>query len=349
MAWSNNLNTQPLDKNYYKNPFTQAGREVLEPPNFSKHAGNPIFTRNNAQWLVDGSMKIYFPFVINARNILGVSALDTFYMYYSSDHSSGEGGIGLATASDPLGPWTDRGKVYSDITKGNQTETPSVIWNEKTSLFHMYYHNNYWQAGDTDVYRTQATCVATSPDGLTWTRYANNPILKIPDVEFPGDGHTGYARVFRIAGTWIATHLMGGTNNAHFGISYSKDGFNWQTDPRPIVGFADLTEDSSARRLEYSGTYPFIYRGKLWACYVTSPSVSGGTSTGKSIYVAPLTDIRKPNPLYKVLDPVASTWENTFVQWPCVLEYNNKLYLFYQGDGSDGNGAIGVAVAEVEL
>lgn len=45
---------------------------------------------------------------------------------------------------------------------GDQAETPSVVWNEETSKFHMYFQQE--AAG-----LNQSTFLATSPDGITWT------------------------------------------------------------------------------------------------------------------------------------------------------------------------------------
>lgn len=332
------------DIGQYRNSKAQVKKQVISKPEFKKIQNNPVFARNDASWLVSNNYKIYFPCVINAVDLLGPDAIDNFYMYYSSDHASGEGGIGLATAPTPEGPFTDRGRIYADTVSGSQTETPWVVWNPEANLFYMYYHNVFYNA----TYRTQATCLATSPDGVTFTRHASSPVLKVPDNdEFSGDGHTGYARVYRIAEEWVCYHLMGGGGLPKFGISYSDDGITWQTDPRPLMYGVDYTK-SNTRRLEPIQTVLFDFRGRLWSVQVTSPFNSGTDSGSRKIYVSPCDDLRLPSKMHLAIDTgAAGSWDDETVHWASILEYNNKLYMYYTGNGSDDNGAIGLAIAEV--
>lgn len=323
----------------YTRQITQATGQILEPPLFTKAINNPIFKRNDAAWLTSLGFKIYFPWVVNVGAILGVNAIDDFYMYYSSDHAIGEGGIGLATAPHPTGPWTDYGKIYSDIIEGEQTETPSVVFNPDTNLFHMYYQNS--NAG-----RNQSTCLATSANGVDgWTRYG--VVIDVPDYEYPGDGHTGYARVHRFGKTWIAYHLMGGADKPHFGISYSADGLTWQTDPRPLSSGVDITRDNT-KRLEPCQNFLFNFRGNLWSLQTVSPFNSGTVNEDRRIYLSPASDLRCPNAMFEgVFEGTTGTWDEATVHWGHVIEYEGSLYLYYTSANIDGNGAIGLAVSEV--
>lgn len=325
----------------FTNPLSQNTRQVIEGPVFQKWGTKPIFTRNDAPWLVAAGFKIYWPWVLpNMRSILGSAALDDIYLYYSSDHATGTGGIGLATAPKPEGPYTDRGLIYTDLTFGDQTETPCVVWNPDTSKFHMYYQ----QRG---VGRTQETCLATSPNGFNnWTLVAQG-VIHVPDVDFPGDGHTGYAKVFRLGKRWVAQHLMGGGDYGRFGISYSNDGITWQTDPNPMSNLADFTEDSYYRKIE-SVSVPFRFRGELWTTYSTSLLESGGVNTDRNVWVGPLRDMRQPVALFPTVPPgAAGTWDAGTISSAHVIEYQQKLYMYYQGVGLDGNAAFGLAIAEV--
>ncbi|RYM02807.1 hypothetical protein EWH99_10765 [Sporolactobacillus sp. THM7-7] len=337
-----------INKNKYTSYLynnTQAEKQIFEPPKFVKYPGNPVLRGRNIPWIISQNAKIYFPSVINAKEIFGDAALDVLYLYYSTDHATGNGGIGLSTASRPEGPWTDRGMIYQDAEEGGyQSETPFAVWNPETNLLHLYYHDSFFN----ETYRSQATCLATSPDGINFTRHPSSPIITVPEYEFPGDGHTGYAHVYRFGRKWVAFHLMGGTDNAHFGISYSDDGINWQTDPRPIAGHNDFSEDGVNRRLEYSATFPFIYRGELWGAFVTSPYISGPANSAKQIYVGPMKDFRQPVELYPAVKTGSvGEWDNQMVQWPYLLEFDSKLYMFYESEDIDRKGAFGIAIAEV--
>lgn len=77
---------------------------------------------------------LYYPFVLRVDDLIP-TPLGTYYMWYSSDHDTGgPGGVGLATAPTRLGPWTNRGVVFQDTVQGNQTETPSIVWNDEATL-----------------------------------------------------------------------------------------------------------------------------------------------------------------------------------------------------------------------
>jgi hypothetical protein len=331
------------------NRLSQQQRQLVESPRFEKFSGNPILLDGQIPWM--GTDKLYFPSVVHMTPILGSAAIDNFYMYFSTDHTQGEGGIGLVTAPHPTGPWTDRGRVYVDTVDGAQTETPCVIWNTDTNKFHLYYHNNFWATGSL-TYRSQATCLATSTDGVNWTRYANNPIVTVAEYEFPGDGHTGYARVYRVAGLWIMHHIMGGTNNGHTGVSYSRNGINWITDPRPFAGHMDYADTSYIDRkisICSASSYPFHFRGQLWTTFLISNPVSGGVIQNAEIYYSTFNNVRQPSYMIKGLAPGTwDEWDSLSISLPWVIEYENKLYMFYEGTrmGTLQKG-FGVAISEV--
>lgn len=193
----------------------------------------------------------------------------------------------------------------------------------------------------------QSTLLATSADGRTnWTRVGI--VLDIVENEFPGDGHTGNARVYKVGNRWFAVHLLGGGDCARYGVSYSNEGINWQVDPRPIYGgFTDVTEDGINRRIGLSNLTPFLFRGQMWAIWRTSSFTSGiGFGAGK-LYVAPFIDIRKPFGLSLALEASSSGWDSSEINEPFIIEYVGRLYLFYRSSGTDGKGAFGIAIAEV--
>lgn len=336
------LNKPIPESNYksYQEVSTQTKGYLNEVPNFKRYENNPILRGKDVPWIVNANSALYWQHVIEMESILGANALDKFYMYYSSDHAVANGAIGLATAPHPLGPWTDRGQIYQDtVNGGRETETPSILYNEETGRFHLYYQ----QIG---IGRMQSTVLATSPNGYDqWERYGL--VIDVPEYEFPGDAHTGYARVYRMGRTWVAHHLMGGGGTYHLGISYSEDGFTWQTDPRPIVGFADLLPTKFQRRIEFHHSYPFVYRGEMWLVFNVSPHVSGAGSSQKDIYVGKMRTPRKLYNLQKVLSPgEVGTWDNFAMKQPCVIEYESKLYMYYNASDTDGYGAFGIAIGD---
>jgi hypothetical protein len=322
-------------------PSLKGKRQLIEAPVFKKYGTTPLFTRPS--WLAGG--EIYFPCILSVGGILGAEALDKFYLYYSSDHSTGAGGIGLATAPRPEGPWTDRGNIFTDTTFGEQTETPCVVYNEVTDKFHMYYHQNYYASGDTGVYPTQATCLALSDDGVNFTIQAN-PLIKA-DLDLPGDGHTGYARVYRIGDLWVMKHSFGGTNFSHGGISYSKDGLTWQMDPRPVGAGAEWATDGVDRKIGVNEV--FWWRGRFWANVNDNAWASGSGDSTPKVYASPYVGPRYPGAgLFEIIKVGGvGAWDEKSIRNINIFEHDDKLYMFYEGVNAAGTNAFGLAIAEV--
>jgi len=276
------------------------------------------------------SPSLYWPWIIDARAILGGAALDEFYMYYSTDHEAvhANSGIWLATAPSEVGPWTGRGRVYIDNAGGQQTETPSVIWNPEENLFFMYYQQAQAPGGLGD----QSTLLATSPDGITWTRVGI--VLDIVAGANAGDGHTGYFRPYRVGGQWIGYHLMGGTGRPHFGISYSADGRTWWTDPNPLLYGAD---QSGTRQVTWNTSNIVWWRGRNYWIGSLDDFAAGAAPKDGRISIAPIADdgrhvIGVPK---TQLYPTALTYETTnYRSCYAFVGRDGKLYLYYNNVGA---------------
>jgi hypothetical protein len=219
---------------------------------------------------------VYWPNTFKAAGKI-TGALDAWYKLVSTDHDAGAGGIVLLTAPAPIGPWTDRGKVYTDTVLGTQTETPCVVYNPDDpngKPFYMYYSNaGTGTASGTGVQSTllakSATCLAGS-----WTRVG--VVLQAPAVaDRVGDGHTGYARVWRTGGAWHARSLQGGSSYSQQAVWTSRDGVAWTIDRRPLAGNVDTVPDPATSKV--SLWWPFTWRGQPWAVStITANGASGG-------------------------------------------------------------------------
>lgn len=334
-------------------PLALNNRTVGRPeyPTVTKYANNPVFLQS--QTWTDASCGFTWHSVIRVDDKIA-SPRAKYYMYYSTDHAtSGLDGIGLAWSNSPYGPWTDLGvKVFRDHANGDQCETPVIIWNASTSLFHLYYQ----LAGATGANGTQSSMVATSPDGETWTIVGI--ALDVPSgSQFPGDGHTGYIRPFQWAGMWFAHSLCGGTTTPHLGLSYSRDGLTFQLDPRPLNGAFDQIPSPTINKLKWNTGNIIDWRGRPWFVGCYGPSATGGLSIDENWCAAPLAlDFRR-----LAADPVSIAvahqipWEvdanaqggsAPVVTSPtgCLVD-GGKVYLYYRGGGKTG----GVGVAELVL
>src|SRR5205807_1046873 len=103
----------------------------------------------------------------------------TYYLYYTAERADETRTIALATATSPTGPWTKYASnpVLTPTASYEKhfLDTPSVLFDSDENIWKMWYSCGN---GDTDLtnYEPKNWCYATSADGFSWTKYANNPI-----------------------------------------------------------------------------------------------------------------------------------------------------------------------------
>lgn len=311
-------------------------------PAFTRYAGNPVFTEAQSS-----SSTTYWPWVINVTGILD-DPIDTYYMWYSTDHDTGPGGIYLATAPAPVGPWTDHGLLFQDLV-GGSTELPSVMWDEAAGRFNVYYR----QAPSGVPGQLK---LVTTADGVTgWSIVGQ--VITAPQPDFPGDGFCGYFRPGRVGNLWFGHHLMGGADYPHFGLSWSHDGTVWQTDPRPLGYEQHLTQNLTVagvpRRIEWNSGQVINWRGRWLWIGMLSNFASGSNLTDRVIGCAPISpDLRSllgPPTVLLAPDPDTYPWESKDLRALFLLHDDpgdgggDRLWMTYQC----GKTAFGLAVAEV--
>lgn len=172
---------------------------------------NIISTGAAGQW--DDALVIQ-PCVIKDGN--------TWKMWYIGGRATPTRKIGYATATNPLGPWT---KYVS-----NPILEPTGAGWENTyiytggvakvgSKYMMYY------GGKGSVYQIG---IAYSDDGITFTRYASNPVVLVGAGGTWDDTSTLYNTIFYDTGTYYL--IYSGANAAgtwKIGLATSNDGFTF--------------------------------------------------------------------------------------------------------------------------
>jgi hypothetical protein len=299
-------------------------------PQLTKFDQNPVFSVSQSALTT-----IYWVWVVPRVDKILPNARGKYYMYYSTDHDPGAGGIALAYSNDPRGPWTDVGMIFQDTAVANaQTETPSVVWNPYLGKLQMFYHN------DSGLGRGQTTTYATSDDGENWTP-SRKIVVDPEEYEFPGDAHTGYFKPFIINGEFYAYHLMGGQDYPHCGLSYSQDGDEWMIDPRPLNYCTDITMRNDLK-IGWNTSCVFNWKGELYWIGYLSNFVSGAAVKDGKIAMAPLSDDLRSfkAPVQEIL-PVSQAWETTNIKSLHAMVDEGILYVYYQTDNN-----FGLAVAE---
>jgi len=182
---------------------------------------------------------------------------ETYHLWYTGQ-AKGHSWIGYATSADgeawrrmsdkpvlsPERPWEKAALMC-----------PHVIWDEQAMLFRMWYSGG-------EQYEPDAIGYATSPDGLNWTKWNANPILK-SDPRNEWEQH-------KVAACQVVKHgdrhLMfyigfRDVHHAQIGLARSKDGITgWQRHPaNPIIRPGEGKWDHDACYKPYA-----IFDGTKW-------------------------------------------------------------------------------------
>jgi predicted GH43/DUF377 family glycosyl hydrolase len=180
-----------------------------------------------------------------------------YHLWYTGQ-AKGHSYIGYATSADAR-KWKRMSKkpVLSPEKPWEKVAVmcPHVLWDEQTRRYRMWYSGG--EQGEPN-----AIGYATSPDGLRWTKRADNPVFR-PD---PRNGwekdRVTACQVVRHRG-WFVMFYIGFRDEAHaqIGLARSRDGITgWQRHPaNPIIR-------PGKDRWDHDAVYkPFaLWDGKRW-------------------------------------------------------------------------------------
>ena len=155
-------------------------------------------------------------------------------MYYNGYHDQyGKWNIGLAVSTDGI-HWEKNGEpVLIPDDKEYQIGVSSVI--KHNSTYFMYYSVRH--------YPYYSISLATSIDGVHWTKYENNPILIVTE-DWEGTGIYGPSVIFDQ--NHFEMVYMNADANA-FGFAVSEDGINWTKNNSPIFTAGETTNNWTSR------------------------------------------------------------------------------------------------------
>ncbi len=208
---------------------------------------------------------------------------------------------------------------------------PEVVFHD--GLFHMFY-----TAFDNRQFNNSTIGYASSPDGMTWTKFSGNPILVGPEA-FP---KLQSPAVMVESGRWVM-YLDGGENGSPLNqdilrATSSSPSGPWRLDPEPVLRGVPLSWDFlnqpvTAQRVDAS--YYLFYSG------VGGPGPQMGVATSPdgrvwSMYDDPNTSDH-PN---KTSDPILASggpgeWDQGGLASYEVLYTNGQWEMFYIGFPED--------------
>ncbi|MBA3938252.1 MAG: family 43 glycosylhydrolase [Planctomycetes bacterium] len=159
---------------------------------------------------------------------------DGYHLWFTGQNGGQRSRIGYATSPDGLvwkqaapEPVLSVDQSWEKVAVMN----PHVLWDEQHAQYRMWYSGG-------ENYEPNAIGHATSPDGVTWTKAAANPVFT-PDAAIPWE-HARVAGCQVIARDgWFVIFYIGyrDIDHAQVGVARSRDGLGgWQRNPaNPIV------------------------------------------------------------------------------------------------------------------
>jgi predicted GH43/DUF377 family glycosyl hydrolase len=185
-----------------------------------------------------------------------------YYLYYNGFETdqSGVGKIGLATSSDGINWNRYSGNPILATSTGSDWESNS-LYNSAVVKVGSVWYMLYEGRGAT----TNRLGLATSSDGITWTKYASNPVIT--------NGLAGYAANYAAAPnliyqngkfyTWFLYNQGDGTYR--MARAYSSDAINWtrynvpELSPEEAWEYISVSDPSAP--LEVNGSVYMYYMG----------------------------------------------------------------------------------------
>jgi predicted GH43/DUF377 family glycosyl hydrolase len=296
------------------------------PGAWTKYAANPVFNPGASgawddQWVFGPSV------------ILDGSTYKMWYTSYSAASTSKK--IGYATSPDGL-TWTKYGTaavLYPGAT--GQWDAKGVFYPTVIKDGGTY---KMWYTG-VNASSIGQVGYATSPDGIVWTKSANNPVLGVGATGSWDSTYAGMASVVKVGTTYKLWYRGGSVNGGAIGYAISPDGMSWTKQGLAITG-GSLDWDDTPYQPEV------IYDGMVYHMWYSGMDVRGNLSQEG---YATSTDGAHWTRKGMILPQGASgAWDDNSADNAAVLLAGSTLKMWYSGhDGLVYR--IGYAVASISI
>jgi hypothetical protein len=260
-----------------------------------------------------------FPCVIEAAKYFK-KPLARFYMYYAPHNAPG--GICLATADSPAGPWKEYPanpvitRDWAPHYKVSHVCSAHAIWNEEEERLFIYFH------GENNVTR-----YATTTDGIHCT-YGG---VAVTAAMFDKISEASYARVFRheIPGTgsrYIMLFMGNNRGTRRIYLAWSRDGRQWTARCTAVI-------DPPPGTSQVASPFLFAWHGKSYVIYHGEEMTKDPNRPHCNLYVSEVdAALEHPRLLGKFFDRAGLSPTNGRAADGDIIEVDGKPWLFYSTD-----------------
>jgi len=168
--------------------------------------------------------------------------------------------------------------------------------------------------------------LADSPDGLSWTKYAGNPLFGVGDPGEWDEMYRGQAAYLKEGGTYKMWFSGGNDQHWQTGYATSADGLAWSFyGSNPVLpsgpsGTWDEGESDGPSVILEGGTYKMWYHGcnaDFSACNVGYATSTDGIDWNKV----------SENPV--LVPGEAGEWDQGWIAWPRVIKNGSTYMMWY--------------------
>jgi hypothetical protein len=254
---------------------------------------------------------------------------DKSYVLWYRGQSYGDkiGRIMRATSNDGLA-WTKTGVVMtpSEDYEGGKIDPMTIVY--EGGVYKMWY--------GADGYGGCA-CYATSPDGIKWDRYAENPVLRKTSGAWDNEGAGGQHSVIKAGSKYNMYYKGYGKQDpgwTFYGMAESNDGIHWTKkgkilSPDPSLGDTQIFRNLGAFKVD--NTYCIMFTMVEYLDLFLASSKDGKTWIKNGLVFA---HGCTPN-------RCDEKWSTS----PSVLVEGNAIRMWYEG--GDPNGRVRTLYAEI--
>jgi hypothetical protein len=267
---------------------------------------------------------------------------DTYKIYYSTRDELGRSiPMCINIFKDNFKSYLHPLKVNLELGKAGMFDhygiMPTDIITLDDNTKYLYYIG--WSLRKDVPYHNTLGLAISHNNGTTWKKYSEGPIFNSSALE---PGFIGTAKVFKNDDEWEMYYLScrewiqcGDKLEPTYDIKLatSRDGINWVPTNKTIIALEE-NEGGIASFQKIGKKAWFSVRGKLY--YRNNINESYKIKSAELINGA---WIRNEN---IELDISLEGWDNEMVAYPYIIEENNKLIMFYNGNGF-GKTGIGYA------
>jgi predicted GH43/DUF377 family glycosyl hydrolase/predicted RNA-binding Zn-ribbon protein involved in translation (DUF1610 family) len=248
-------------------------------------------------------------------------------MWYNGVNQQGKFvGIGYATSTDGKTWIANAQPVLTANAYGWEQSSSAlggigigtVLWSGSEFLM--------WYRGP-DTSGNGAIGLATSPDGVNWTRSSGNPVLTASSVDSSSIQAPSVIQADTGFKMWYACQ---NPSLSYEAICYatSNDGVTWNKYPSPVLT-ADIGDWESAGLYSPS----VIYDGTVYRMWYTGNNAGGYGpyfAIGEATSQDGITWTKDPNNPILSAGP-SGAWDQNGAENPCVIQYKGGFLMFYDG------------------